>query len=275
MGVKAEVQEHRLRRDHRRALGKKCDAIISGMNDTPERRKQVDFVDYLKVGQSLMVKKGNPKHITSLARLSGKRSRSRSARRTRTSSIAASKKLAGEGQAGDQGRSVPEGHRRRRGAQDRQGRRLLRRRAGRRVLHREGSSRSRSAARRSTRSRSGSRSARTTALKAAPEGDERHVRDGTMKKILAKWGCRQSRSRSRTRRAPSARRVRLARRLGPDLPSGPRVRARALARRSTSRSLAQILGVVLGLLAALMRMSRSRRCGGSRASTCWSSAARR
>src|SRR5207248_389471 len=30
---------------------KKCDAIISGMNDTPERRKQVDFVDYLKVGQ--------------------------------------------------------------------------------------------------------------------------------------------------------------------------------------------------------------------------------
>jgi polar amino acid transport system substrate-binding protein len=34
---------------------KKCDAIISGMNDTADRRKQVDFVDYLKVGQSLMV----------------------------------------------------------------------------------------------------------------------------------------------------------------------------------------------------------------------------
>ncbi len=52
---------------------KKCDAIISGMNDTPERRKQVDFSDYLKVGQSLMVKKGNPEHITSLATLAGKR----------------------------------------------------------------------------------------------------------------------------------------------------------------------------------------------------------
>src|SRR5438105_10289969 len=39
---------------------KKCDAIISGMNDTAERRKQVDFTDYLQVGQSLMVKKGNP-----------------------------------------------------------------------------------------------------------------------------------------------------------------------------------------------------------------------
>jgi polar amino acid transport system substrate-binding protein len=52
---------------------KRCDAIISGMNDTPERRKQVDFVDYLKVGQSLMVKKGNPQHISTLASLAGKR----------------------------------------------------------------------------------------------------------------------------------------------------------------------------------------------------------
>jgi polar amino acid transport system substrate-binding protein len=53
-------------------LAKKCDAIISGMNDTPERRKQVAFVDYLSVGQSLMVKKGNPKHIRKLSDLSGK-----------------------------------------------------------------------------------------------------------------------------------------------------------------------------------------------------------
>jgi polar amino acid transport system substrate-binding protein len=51
---------------------KHCDAIISGMNDTAARRKQVNFVDYLKVGQSLMVKKGNPEHITKLADLSGK-----------------------------------------------------------------------------------------------------------------------------------------------------------------------------------------------------------
>jgi len=52
-------------------LAKKCDAIISGMNDTPERLKQVAFVDYLKVGQSFMVKKGNPKHITSIDSLAG------------------------------------------------------------------------------------------------------------------------------------------------------------------------------------------------------------
>jgi polar amino acid transport system substrate-binding protein len=53
-------------------LTKHCDAIISGMNDTAKRRKQVDFVDYLKVGQTVMVKRGNPKHIRSLADLSGK-----------------------------------------------------------------------------------------------------------------------------------------------------------------------------------------------------------
>jgi polar amino acid transport system substrate-binding protein len=51
---------------------KKCDLVISGMNDTPERRKQVDFVDYIRVGQSIMVKAGNPKHIKSLQTLSGK-----------------------------------------------------------------------------------------------------------------------------------------------------------------------------------------------------------
>lgn len=51
---------------------KRCDAIISGMNDTAKRRKQVSFVDYLSVGQSVMVPKGNPAHIKSLNDLSGK-----------------------------------------------------------------------------------------------------------------------------------------------------------------------------------------------------------
>src|SRR5205814_4070634 len=53
-------------------LAKKCDAIISGMNDTPARRRQVGFVDYISVGQSLMVKKGNPEHIGKLGDLSGR-----------------------------------------------------------------------------------------------------------------------------------------------------------------------------------------------------------
>jgi polar amino acid transport system substrate-binding protein len=51
---------------------KKCDLIISGMNDTPERAKKVAFVDYLKVGQGLLVPAGNPKGIHTLDDLSGK-----------------------------------------------------------------------------------------------------------------------------------------------------------------------------------------------------------
>jgi polar amino acid transport system substrate-binding protein len=53
-------------------LAKRCDAIISGMNDTAQRRRSVSFVDYLAVGQSLMVKRGNPEHIRTLADLAGR-----------------------------------------------------------------------------------------------------------------------------------------------------------------------------------------------------------
>jgi len=38
-------------------LDQRCDAIISFMNDTPERRKQLAFVDYLQAGQSVMIAK--------------------------------------------------------------------------------------------------------------------------------------------------------------------------------------------------------------------------
>src|SRR5262249_14326065 len=72
MGVKAEIKNTGFDAIIAALLAKKCDAIISGMSDTAERRKQVDFVDYLKVGQSIMVKKGNPEHITKLSDLSGK-----------------------------------------------------------------------------------------------------------------------------------------------------------------------------------------------------------
>jgi len=51
---------------------KKCNAIISSMTITPDRAKQVHFSPYLNVGSFLMVKKGNPEHITGLASLSGK-----------------------------------------------------------------------------------------------------------------------------------------------------------------------------------------------------------
>jgi polar amino acid transport system substrate-binding protein len=51
---------------------KKCNAIISSMTITPERAKQVKFSPYLDVGTFLMVKKGNPSHVTTVASLSGK-----------------------------------------------------------------------------------------------------------------------------------------------------------------------------------------------------------
>jgi polar amino acid transport system substrate-binding protein len=51
---------------------KKCDLVISGMNDTADRQKQADFVEYLSVGQGLLVPKGNPKGIHTLDDLSGK-----------------------------------------------------------------------------------------------------------------------------------------------------------------------------------------------------------
>jgi len=71
MGVKAEFDNTGFDGIIAALLSNKCDAIISGMNDTPTRAKQVGFVDYISVGQSLMVKKGNPLHIAKLADLAG------------------------------------------------------------------------------------------------------------------------------------------------------------------------------------------------------------
>jgi polar amino acid transport system substrate-binding protein len=73
MGVKAQFRNVGFDGIIAALLAKKCDAILSGMTDTAQRRKQVDFTDYLIVGMSLMVKKGNPHHVTGLASLSGLR----------------------------------------------------------------------------------------------------------------------------------------------------------------------------------------------------------
>jgi polar amino acid transport system substrate-binding protein len=50
-----------------------CDAVLSQLFDKPERRKVVDFVDYMKSGQALLVPKGNPQNITGLDGLCGKK----------------------------------------------------------------------------------------------------------------------------------------------------------------------------------------------------------
>jgi polar amino acid transport system substrate-binding protein len=53
-------------------LAKKCDAVVSALTDTPERRKQVAFVDYLKVNSAFLVTPGNPKGIHKIGDLCGK-----------------------------------------------------------------------------------------------------------------------------------------------------------------------------------------------------------
>ncbi len=52
--------------------GGRVDLINSAMYINPERSTQVDFIPYMKVGESIVVLKGNPKNIRSLDDLSGK-----------------------------------------------------------------------------------------------------------------------------------------------------------------------------------------------------------
>lgn len=50
----------------------KYDLVMSAMTDNKEREKTLDFIDYNQSGSGIMVKKGNPDHISSLADLCGK-----------------------------------------------------------------------------------------------------------------------------------------------------------------------------------------------------------
>ena len=52
-------------------LGGRIDAIVSAMYINPERSQVIDFIPYLKVGNQLLVAKGNPAHITSQDDLCG------------------------------------------------------------------------------------------------------------------------------------------------------------------------------------------------------------
>ncbi|HVJ35597.1 MAG TPA: ABC transporter substrate-binding protein [Terriglobia bacterium] len=52
---------------------KHCDVIMSQLFDKPARREVVDFVDYMKASESILVDKGNPQQIKSLEDLSGRK----------------------------------------------------------------------------------------------------------------------------------------------------------------------------------------------------------
>lgn len=53
------------------AAGGKCDIVMSDMNITDTRKKQISFIEYLQVGQSILVAKGNPKNISAPTDLCG------------------------------------------------------------------------------------------------------------------------------------------------------------------------------------------------------------
>lgn len=48
-----------------------CDAILSQLFDKPARRAVVNFVDYMNSSEAIMVRKGNPDHVTGLSGLCG------------------------------------------------------------------------------------------------------------------------------------------------------------------------------------------------------------
>lgn len=54
-------------------LGNRIDTIISGMYINEERKQVVDFIAYLRVGNQLLVAKGNPAHIGGIDDLCGHR----------------------------------------------------------------------------------------------------------------------------------------------------------------------------------------------------------
>jgi polar amino acid transport system substrate-binding protein len=52
-------------------LAKRFDVVISAIGITPELTKEVNFIPYFVGGESLMVRKGNPDHISTLSDLCG------------------------------------------------------------------------------------------------------------------------------------------------------------------------------------------------------------
>ncbi len=71
LGVKAEFANTGFDGIIAALQAKKCDAIISSLTNSPERAKEIAFVDYAKIGLAVLVKKGNTE-ITSVEALSGK-----------------------------------------------------------------------------------------------------------------------------------------------------------------------------------------------------------
>lgn len=73
MGLTATIQKTDSPQIIGALLAKKGDAIISGLQITPDLQRQVALVGYFRAGQAILVRKGNPSGITSLSDLCGKK----------------------------------------------------------------------------------------------------------------------------------------------------------------------------------------------------------
>jgi polar amino acid transport system substrate-binding protein len=73
----------------------RVDMLISGLQDTPKRQERLNLIDYFKTGYAFLVKKGNPKGITSLESLCGHTAGQVSGTVTLTAVQEASKKCSG------------------------------------------------------------------------------------------------------------------------------------------------------------------------------------
>ncbi len=63
LGVKVEFQNSPFENLITSLQSGRVDFTMASMNDTPERQKKIDFVDYFKTGIGMLVKKGNPDNI--------------------------------------------------------------------------------------------------------------------------------------------------------------------------------------------------------------------
>ena len=50
-------------------VGNRFDVVVSAVSITPELQKKVDFVPYFDAGESLLVQKGNPHNLKTVADL--------------------------------------------------------------------------------------------------------------------------------------------------------------------------------------------------------------
>ncbi|PJI53279.1 hypothetical protein CTI14_30785, partial [Methylobacterium radiotolerans] len=71
LGLSPQIQNTQFASMVTGLTSKRFDVAMSDFSDTPERQKQVSFIDYTKAGQQLVVQKGNPKHIQSVSDLCG------------------------------------------------------------------------------------------------------------------------------------------------------------------------------------------------------------